>query len=37
MSMKPDTKKQMTRILCLVIAGIMIISVLAAALFSQVR
>lgn len=33
---KADRKKTMTRVLCLVLAGIMVLSVVLAAVFSQV-
>lgn len=36
MSKKEDMKKKATRIICLVIAGIMVLSTLIAALLSQV-
>lgn len=37
MSKKPETKKLFTRIVCLALAGLMLLTVLAAALASQVR
>ena len=36
MSKNSEKKKQMTRIVCLVIAGVMILSVVSAAIFSRV-